>query len=108
MTTYVKILSLKELDRGFLLTDLAAARLATTLSSTAAELGWLLLDAAFRKACSVGTAPIVAGFSVGVAFNPLCVKSARLFIITPLHYLSAGGLFAPSSQIIVIMTRAYR
>lgn len=45
VTTSVKILSLKELDRGFLLTDLAAARLATMLPSTAAELGWLFLDA---------------------------------------------------------------
>ena len=50
--------------------DLAAASWLLTAANIAAELGWLLLDAACRKACSVGTAPIVAGFSVGVAFNP--------------------------------------
>ena len=50
--------------------DLAAASWLLTAANNAAELGWLLLDAAYRVACSVGTAPIVAGFAVGVAFNP--------------------------------------
>lgn len=50
--------------------DLAAASWLLNAANIAAELGWLLLDAACRKACSVGTAPIVAGFTVGVAFNP--------------------------------------
>lgn len=50
--------------------DLAAASWLLTAANIAAELGWLLLDAACRTACSVGTAPIVAGFTVGVAFNP--------------------------------------
>ena len=88
--------------------DLAAASWLLTAANIAAELGWLLLDAACRTACSVGAAPNGAVFTVGVAFNPYCVKSARLFIITPLHYLYGGSFEAPAIQIIVIMTRAYR
>ena len=88
--------------------DLAAASWLLTAANIAAELGWLLLDAAYRTACSVVTAPNGAGLTVGVAFNPYCSKSARLFIITPPNYLSDGGTRAPIRQIMAIMTVAWR